>query len=241
MLQQVEGLPSLSTNFEGEPRVYMATASIHVSFRLTLEGTDAVASGLPSLPEGGSPPFMKPTKHKIGFWLLISLIPTALVFIISLAGSLAANNESESWTAILGLSMFYGIIVLPVGVILLIWGNIEFNRAYNAAQRYAERNGWHPISRTSWRNRKRNNIALSVAQAFKQTTYILNIDMDGETVTVDEFETSLWALQFGDWLWQDLLQTNTEPTRIEIEEKRAEWEQSRELAVYNPGQVGGSI
>ena len=184
---------------------------------------------------------MKPTKHKIGFWLLISLIPTALIFIISLAGSLAASNESESWTAILGLSMFYGIIVLPVGVILLIWGNIEFSRAYNAAQRYAERNGWHPISRTSWRNRKRNNIALSVAQAFKQTTYILNIDMNGETVTVDEFETSLWALQFGDWLWQDLLQTNTEPTRIEIEEKRAEWEQSRELAVYNPGQTGGSI
>ena len=47
---------------------------------------------------------------------------------------------------------------------------------------------------------------------------------EGETITVDEFESSLWALQFADWLWRELLQTNASPDQYTIAEKRAEWE-----------------
>ncbi len=89
---------------------------------------------------------------------------------------------------------------------------------------YAERNGWRPISRTAWRNRKRDNAALSVKQAYKKQTYLLQIEAQGDTITVEEFESSLWALQFGDWLWRELLQVNLNPDREDIEEKRAEWE-----------------
>lgn len=133
--------------------------------------------------------------------------------------------------------MVYAFFAAPVGLVLLVWGSIEFNRAYRKAQQYAELNGWHPISRTAWRNRKRNDIALSVGQAFQKPTYILRVEIDGETTTIDEFETSLWALQFGDWLWQELLQANAAPDRATVVEKRAEWEQSRAIAVYRPGRL----
>ena len=168
---------------------------------------------------------MKPVKHKIGFWLLISLIPATILFLIGAAASMASEAEDGgTGTAISALCFVYAFPAGIAGLILPIWGNIKFSRDYKAARRYAERHGWHTISRTSWRNRKRNNIALSVAQAFKKQTYILNIDMDGETVSVDEFETATWALEFADWLWEELLHANVTPNKAVVEEKRAEWE-----------------
>ena len=178
---------------------------------------------------------MKPVKHKIGFWLLISLIPAAILFFLGLMVTVVSSQpEPDSGTSISALSAIYAMFIAPIGLTLLIWGNIEFKRAYRIAQRYAELNGWHPVSRTAWRNRKRNNIDLSVSQAFQKTTYILTIDMNGETVSIDEFENSIWALQFGDWLWEELLIANTSPTAEVIAEKRAEWDQSQALALYRP-------
>ena len=177
----------------------------------------------------------KPTKHKVGLWLLISLIPAVILLGIGLVGGAASGYpEDGAWVAIVALSILYTPFAAVIGLVLLAWGNIEFNRAYRTAQQYAEMNGWHPISRTAWRNRKRNNVALSVGQAFQKPTYILRIEIDGETVTIDEFETSLWALQFGDWLWEELLQANATPDRVTVVEKRAEWEQSRAMAIYHP-------
>ena len=147
------------------------------------------------------------------------------------------SGEGSPINLAAALMMLWILLALPTGLILLIWGNVEFNRAYKATQRYAEMNGWLPISRTSWSARKRNQVILSVAQAFQRQTFILNIQIDGETITVDEFETSLWALQFGDWLWQELLQTRTDTTKAEIDMIRAEWEASRAIVPYNPGSV----
>ena len=135
---------------------------------------------------------------------------------------------------ILGIPMMLYIpVALVVGPILFLWGNTEFKRAYQAAQRYAELNGWFPITRTQWRSRKRNNIALSVSQAFEKRTYILTIDVDGETTIIDEFETPLWSLQFGDWLWEHLLQRNASPDIEEVAEQRAQWETTA-LAIRPP-------
>ena len=175
----------------------------------------------------------KPTKHKIGRWLLISLIPATILFFLGFVISVAASAESGGGLA--AICMMYAMFAAPAGLICLIWGNIEFSRAYRTAQRYAELHGWHPISRTAWRNRKRNNIALSVAQAFQKRTFILTVDMEGETVAIDEFETSLWALEFGDWIWEELLQSDATVDKETIEEKRSEWEQSKAMAVYRPG------
>ena len=120
--------------------------------------------------------------------------------------------------------MIYLPVGLTVGLVLFLWGNTEFKRVHQAAQRYAELNGWHPVSRTSWRNRKRQNVALSVSQAFAKQTYILTVDVDDETTIIDEFETPLWSLQFGDWLWEHLLRDNTSPDIEEVAEQRAQWE-----------------
>ena len=92
--------------------------------------------------------------------------------------------------------------------------------------------GWHPISKTAWRNRKRGGVDLAVNKMFKKPTYILNIVVDGETTTVDEFEQAHWALQFGDWLWEELLQSDAKPGLAVVSEKRAEWEKTRAMAFY---------
>ena len=162
----------------------------------------------------------KPLKYRIGVWLFFSVVAAAFLILIDMA--IIINNGDGSLTYG-GVAMLYFIFAFPVGVVLLIWGNIEFSRAYKAARQYAERHGWRPISRTSWRNRKANNVSLAVDQAFKKQTYLLKIEGDSETITIDEFESSLWALQFGDWLWSELLITSANPTTEDIEEKRAEW------------------
>ena len=178
---------------------------------------------------------LKPVKHRIGFWTLISLVPAVPIFLISFSIVAATGADGGGAVAVAALTMLYIPLALVVGLGLMLWGNIEFNRAYRAAQRYAELHGWHPISRTAWRNRKRNNVALSVAQSFQRRTFILTIEVEGETVTIDEFETSLWALEFGDWIWEELLQSDVAVDKITIEEKRSEWEQSRAMAIYRPG------
>ena len=174
---------------------------------------------------------MKPIKHKIGFWLLISLIPAFIIFIIAVG---ASETPPTALWMVLGLTMLlYLPVALVVSLILFILGNKESKRTNQAAQQYAELNGWHPISRTTWRNRKRNQTALYVHQAFNKQTFILTIETNGETTSIDEFETPVWALQFGDWLWEQLLEANTTPDKVEVAEKRAEWETTA-LAVISP-------
>ena len=103
---------------------------------------------------------------------------------------------------------------------------------FNNTQRYAELHGWLPISRTQWRNRKRNQIQLAVNKAAQRNTFILTIEAEGETFTIEEFESSVWALQFGDWIWQELLTNDDAKVDVEvISEKRTEWIESNALAI----------
>ena len=177
---------------------------------------------------------MKPVKHTIGRWLLLSLIPATVLFFLGLMVSVISTDTGGTISAI---AFFYMMPVGPSGLVLLIWGNIEFHRSHRTAQQYAELHGWRAISSTAWRNRKRNNIDLSVSQAFKKRTFILTIEMNGETVSIDEFETSIWALQFGDWLWEELMLASTVPTTEVVAEKRAEWNRSQAMTLYEPGNV----
>ena len=127
---------------------------------------------------------MKPIKHKIGFWLLISLIPAFIIFIFTIALGASETSPTALWM-VLGIPMMlYLPVALVVGLILFILGNKESKRTNQAAQQYAELNGWHPISRTTWRNRKRNQTALSVHQAFNKQTFILTIETNGGDLMV---------------------------------------------------------
>ena len=178
----------------------------------------------------------KPIKHKVGIWLLVSLMPALIILIAAVELSDDTGNTPFAVGAMGLLSFSYFLVALITSPALIIWGSVQAKRTYRVAQRYAELNGWHPISRTSWRNRKRNQVALSVTQAYEKSTYILTVDANGETTTIDEFETPIWALQFGDWLWEQLLEDNTAPDKVQVAEKRAEWETTA-LAIIPPGRT----
>ena len=173
------------------------------------------------------------TKSRSGAWLLISLIPTTIVFFFAAAQTPDELFEGEFFWSFVAIILFlYWPCALVAGIVLTVWGRVQESRNYRETRQYGELHGWHPIAKTAWRNRKRGGVELAVNRAYKKPTYILTIVVEGETTTVDEFETALWALQFGDWLWEDLLHTNAKPDVAVVSEKRAEWEQTRAIAVY---------
>lgn len=174
------------------------------------------------------------TKSRAGKWLLLSLIPAILGLIVVGVQSPDELFEGEFfWSFLLMALILYWPSALVAGITLSVWGSIDQKRQYREAQQYAQRHGWHPISRTSWRNRKRNGIELAVNKAIGLPTYILTIVIEGETTMVDEFTTPTWSMDFGDWLWEELLLVQGRPDVRGVVEKRAEWEQSRGLAVYH--------
>ena len=95
------------------------------------------------------------TRSRVGFWLLIALIPAGLTAIVSLP--IAVYTETDTggaWSALFFSSFFYILFGLPSGLVLRIWSSVEAKHHFRAAQRYAELHGWHPISQTAWRNMK---------------------------------------------------------------------------------------
>ena len=99
------------------------------------------------------------SKSRISFWLLISLIPAFAVCSVSVVLS-APMGETNNWDTLGGFSVVYFGIVLIAGCILYWLGRKD--DAFDDAQMYAERNGWHPVSKYVWRSRKREGAALSV-------------------------------------------------------------------------------
>ena len=174
-------------------------------------------------------------KSRVGKWLLLSLIPATVLFWIAVAvASSIDGGVSILFSVVIFLLVIYWPAALVAGIVLRWLGSKDNSGQYLEAQQYAQRHGWHPISETMWRNRKRNGVQLAVNQAIGKRTYILTIAIEGETTMVDEFTRAVWALDFGDWLWEELLEARGAATVEVVEEKRAEWEQSRGLALYRP-------
>ena len=105
-----------------------------------------------------------------------------------------------------------------------MWGKREIRQAFKEAQRYAEVNGWHPVSETAWRALKADGASLAVGQAIKGPTFTLTVQASAGATTVSDFAKPLWALQFGDWLWEKTGGENITPTTVEAQ--RQEWSQS---------------
>ena len=180
------------------------------------------------------------TKSRIGFWLLISLIPAGVWIFISIIGIFVTSDgapigeESKAynfWAACLAIFPIYFILALITGIVLRVLHKREHHKQYREVRQYAELNGWQQISKTSWRTFKSGGTLLSVNQAFEKKTHLLTIKMEEETLVVEGFETSFLALQFGDWLWT---QQSTLKTGLNIEvvrQQRTEWEQTRALAI----------
>ena len=178
---------------------------------------------------------MNITKSKLGVLLLLSIIPTTILFII--AGVIVQPGEDPTlenvnifWTGVGLTTLLYWPCGIVAGLALTFWGYRERRREYQDTLLYAQLNGWHPISKSVWRNRKRNGTELAVTQTVGKSTYILTIKIEGETTAVDEFSTRIWALEFGDWLWEELLNARASTDAEVLAEKRDEWEQSRAMA-----------
>ena len=69
-------------------------------------------------------------------------------------------------------------------------------------------------------------------------TFVREVLREGETTAVDEFSTRVWALEFGDWLWEELVAARASTDAEVLAEKRDEWEQSKAMAKYEgPGSL----
>ena len=173
------------------------------------------------------------SKERAAFWLLISLIPTGFLTLIYFIGLLVTDAPVEGedastafivWGLLFFLFLLYWWVSLFTGIGLRVWGKRETHRAFDEAQRYAQVNGWHPVSQTAWRALKADGASLAVGQAIKGSTLTLTIQASAGTTTVSDFAKPLWALQFGDWLWEKTGGVNITPTAAEVH--RQEWSQN---------------
>lgn len=174
------------------------------------------------------------SKERVGFWLLISLIPTGFFTFVSflIVVVLGFPYEAEAtvaemlWIFLFAAFLLYWWGALIAGVVLKVWGKRETRSAFDEAQRYAQLNGWHPVSQTAWRALKADGASLAVGRAIKGTTFTLTVQASAGATTVSDFAKPLWALQFGDWLWEKTGGENITPATAEAQ--RQEW--SRSLA-----------
>ena len=168
------------------------------------------------------------SQRQLAKYLLLSLIPTGIYVIIATMVIGLTGSIPMPLNLLWFLLIFYWPIALIVGLILHYLVKWRDRKLFRATQEYAQMHGWLPVSSTHWRNSKRNQIQLSVAKSLTDETFILTVEIEGERVTVDQFENSLWALQFGDWLWEQLPLADQIDPEVVVE-KRAEWEQSQAL------------
>ena len=175
---------------------------------------------------------MQMTKGKLGTWLLWSLIPNGLVgFISFLIGFSSESTEPSIWGVLVIISWPTWWLSLILGLALKFWAGLDTRRSYRDSRRYADLHGWQPISDTAWKSFKRRGVTLSVSPTYQQPTFILSIDLDGETLATDGFSKSLYALHFGDHLWEHVL-TDSKQLNVDVlNAERGQWEQTQAIAV----------
>ena len=113
------------------------------------------------------------SKTRIGVYLLIS----AAVGIVTTLAFDDSNSDNNTAMQNIGVLVFLGGIF--AGIPLIIIGKRETGMDMKDVLHYAERNSWHPITKTSWRSIKGNNVSLSAVKSQVSKTFILKIEADG--------------------------------------------------------------
>ena len=176
-------------------------------------------------------------KARWGTWLLLSLIPNGFAGFISFVIFAFANNSPDDpegwavfWALVVVISWATWWLALLGGIVLKVWAGSEKRRLYREARQYADLHGWQQISDTAWKSFKRNNLVMSVTQAYEKPTYILSVEQEGETVATDGFSRSYYALHFADFLWEHVLSARANVDISVVQQTRGEWErQTRAL------------
>ena len=171
------------------------------------------------------------TKGKLGTWLLWSLIPNGILGFIAFIILVVSDGEAIIGSFLVITSWPTWWLALVLGLILKFWAGMDTRRNYRESRRYADLHGWQPISDTAWKSFKRRGVTLSVSPTYQQPTFILSIDLDGETLATDGFSKSLYALHFGDHLWEHVL-TDSKQLNVDVlNAERGQWEQTQAIAV----------
>ena len=167
-------------------------------------------------------------KIKTAFWLFGSAIFGIGLWTLGwmMQDSAFSENRISSpglWLVTWGSSCV--LATLPFGIVLLALGKAGEHREFQRTMIYGEINGWQALSRTSWLNRKRGGITLTANRSIVGRTFSLSLEAE-ERIFVDRFETALWAMTFGDWLWDRILAERVIPTTETVQHKREEWERT---------------
>ena len=183
---------------------------------------------------------MKPLQHKVG---VITLVIGVAFFVVTLLffslywvfASTDPTLHEATYTgreyvptgpASFSLGLTFGLLPLALssmlsGLAFILYGNYVFNRHYKEAQYYAQLNGWQAVSKVAWHNRRRDT-AFQVAQSIRDRTYFLTIDAR-ERIVVNEFDSGMHAMAFGDWLWHKLQEEGRLVTQDAANEERDSW------------------
>ena len=169
------------------------------------------------------------TLSKILLW---SLLPNGIIGIIFFILGLAfadGTGEGKLWGIIVGgaitsWSLWWAALVISI-LMKVVIAYLE-GKVLKENSKYAEAHNWRIISEQSWKNFKTQNIILSVSKAPSQRTFSLFIEGNGNTVGTYGFSKAVYAMRFGDYLWERMGQMPTlEVTQTIVEQQRHVWEQ----------------
>ena len=138
---------------------------------------------------------------------------------------------------VFGFSLIAFWVVLLAGVVLKLIGRNERHRLHWEAQMYASMHGWQQISETAWRSLKQDDCILAVAPEYGASTYSLSVSSDGRSADTYGFSRPVFALQFGDFLWENVLLNRPQLSASEVRETRMQWDRTRMLG---PGRSAAS-
>ena len=179
------------------------------------------------------------TKKRFRTGFLISLLPVGLLCFISFIGFVVAGSGPESVDYFTGWENFWGMMAFGTMVYwwaaLVAWFvlrtmiNVAAKRMYTETRRYADQYGWRQISETAWTVFKPGGLTLRASQDYNLESFHLNIEANGLTEVTSGFSRSLYALQFGDFLWERALSAQRQLNAQVVRETRAEWTDSMTL------------
>ena len=183
---------------------------------------------------------MYSAKARLAKWFLWSLIPNGIFGVVCFIIYMLSNtsDDFEEWSGLtkagaLGTFLSWPTwwLALVGGLLLKSWAGVDTRRSYRESRRYADLNGWQPISDVAWKSFKRRGVTFSVQPVYEQPTFVLLIDLDGEIVTTEGFSKSLYALRFADYLWEHAFANTDTITKAEVVQEQRVWEQTNAIAL----------
>ena len=70
---------------------------------------------------------------------------------------------------------------------------------------------------------------MTVTKSTQADEFLLRVDAEGRHLGTDPFETPQYAMQFADYLWDNVISDPTKPESDSVQVSRSLWDQARIL------------